>query len=293
MGGRSPRQALGVTEVWGPERADELSVVLADALPGEGLTADELLACCWDDPGVVLASSGGDAVLSAVVRRRDRQTTAWIKAVAVVPGARRLGRARMLLAEAETWAWAAGAAEVRWGDAAPFYLWPGIDVRFTPALCLAEASGYDEAGANVNLSCPTTHRAKPPEGVVIRRALEDEDARAVLQLVEDQWPWWLDEAQRGIEHGCCLGAFGAAAPAAAGFACHSVNRAGWVGPMATDPAGRHGGVGSALLGEVCKDLMVAGHADAEIAWIGPIGFYAKAAGASVSRVFRTYVKPRP
>jgi hypothetical protein len=63
--------------------------------------------------------------------------------------------------------------------------------------------------------------------------------------------------------------------------------------MATTPGRQHGGVGSALLSELCRDLMVAGHADAEICWVGPVGFYAKAAGASVSRVFRDLGKDRP
>jgi len=70
-----------------------------------------------------------------------------------------------------------------------------------------------------------------------------------------------------------------------GFACHSVNRTGWIGPMATDPGRQHAGVGRSLLGEVCASLSDAGHTEADIAWVGPIGFYAKA-GAVVSRVFR-------
>ena len=37
--------------------------------------------------------------------------------------------------------------------------------------------------------------------------------------------------------------------------------------------------------------IAAGHPDAEIAWVGPVGFYAKAAGASVSRTFRTLRRP--
>jgi hypothetical protein len=41
-----------------------------------------------------------------------------------------------------------------------------------------------------------------------------------------------------------------------------------------------------LLGAVCASLAEAGHVDADIAWVGPIGFYAKV-GAVVSRVFRT------
>jgi GNAT superfamily N-acetyltransferase len=79
---------------------------------------------------------------------------------------------------------------------------------------------------------------------------------------------------------------------AVGFACHSVNRAGWFGPTGTDPARRGAGVGHALLAEVCRDAMVAGYADVEISWIGPMRFYAKAGGA-VSRVFRVLGKRRP
>jgi mycothiol synthase len=56
--------------------------------------------------------------------------------------------------------------------------------------------------------------------------------------------------------------------------------------MATDPDRQRGGVGRALLGAVCADLAAQGHGTAEIAWVGPTGFYAKA-GARVSRVFRT------
>jgi hypothetical protein len=50
------------------------------------------------------------------------------------------------------------------------------------------------------------------------------------------------------------------------------------------------GTGAALLSELCRDLMVAGYPDAEIAWVGPVSFYARTAGARVSRVFRTVVR---
>lgn len=48
----------------------------------------------------------------------------------------------------------------------------------------------------------------------------------------------------------------------------------------------------ALLSALCGDLQVAGHADAEIAWVGPIGFYVRTAGASVSRTFLTFARVR-
>jgi predicted N-acetyltransferase YhbS len=63
-----------------------------------------------------------------------------------------------------------------------------------------------------------------------------------------------------------------------------VNRAGWIGPMATDPTLQRGGVGSALLAAVCADLERRGFASGEIAWVSNLRFYGKC-GARVSRVF--------
>jgi GNAT superfamily N-acetyltransferase len=264
-------------------------VLVEAAVPGESLTDDELLACCWDDPGAVLALPSGDGAVSVVGRDVGGRRVGFVKLLAVHPGVRRLGHGRALLAAAEAWLVADGADEVRWGASAPFYLWPGIDVRATAAWCLAESAGYHVAGAEVNLSCPTTFRAKPPVGIDVRRALDDADAQALVGWADESWGFWAPELARGLEQGSAFGAF-ADDGTPAGFGCHSVNRAGWIGPMASRRAPGQG-VGSALLGALCQDLMVAGHRDAEIAWIGPIGFYAKAAGASVSRVFRTLVKP--
>lgn len=290
------------TAAWGPERAADVAALLADAAPHEGLTTDELLACCWDDPGLVLGvdadgGPGADAVVAAVVRRAGDHAVGFVRLVAVHPGRRRTGVGRSLLAEAEGWLFDQGATEVRLGGEAPFYLWPGVDVRATAMLCLAEAAGYEPVGAELDLSLPATFRAPAPEGVEVRRVLDDADVAAVRALLDEVFPWWWPETARGIDAASCLAAFPAGASEAAGagralgFACHSVNRAGWLGPMGTDPAARHRGVGHALLGAVCQDLMVAGRRDVEVAWIGPVGFYA-AAGASVSRVFRTLRRRR-
>jgi hypothetical protein len=48
-----------------------------------------------------------------------------------------------------------------------------------------------------------------------------------------------------------------------------------------------------LLGAVCRDLQLAEFDRAEIAWVGPVGFYAKTAGAEVSRTFRTFSRRLP
>ena len=62
--------------------------------------------------------------------------------------------------------------------------------------------------------------------------------------------------------------------------------------MGTEPTHRTAGVGRALLGEICRDLMIADFSHTEVSWVGPARFYAKS-GATVSRVFRTFKKRRP
>ena len=276
---------------WGRDRAGDLHRLLELALPAENLSLDEVVACCWDDPGVVLGDDAGDAAVVAVARGGDVRVTGWVKALAVAPAVQGLGWGRALLAVAEDWAFDQGAGHLGAGASAPFYLWPGVDVRWTRALCMFESAGWFPLGAELNMSCPTTHRASPPDGVAVRRALEDSDAEGAVAFCEEAFPQWVPELRRGIEHGACFVAVDDAG--VLGFACHSVNRAGWVGPMATNPERQRGGVGRALLGALCQDLRAAGFADAEIAWVGPVGFYAKAAGASVSRVFRQVGKAKP
>jgi GNAT superfamily N-acetyltransferase len=272
---------------WARDQAGDLTELMGDCAPDEHLTEDELVACCWDDPGVVLGLDDGSGAIAAVAR----DGVGFIKLVAVAPHARRLGHGRALVDAAEEWARAAGCRSMVPGPSAPFYLWPGVDVRWTPALVLFETLGYAAGGAEVNMSCPTSFRTVPPAGVAIHRVIEDADASAAVAFCAAAFPHWVAELERGIEHAACLLARDTAGGAVIGFCCHSVNRAGWIGPMATDPQCQHRGVGAALLSAACRDLRAAGHADAEIAWVGPVGFYAKTAGASVSRVFRTLVKP--
>ncbi len=277
---------------WEADRLGDLVGLTDAALPAERLSADELLACCWEDPGVVLATPDGEGAVSVVLRRFGAVGMAFVKLVVVHPDAQRRGRGRDLLAAAEQWAWDQGAAELHLAGSAPAYLWPGVDVDALGMQCLAEKAGFDETGAAFDMSVAADYRAAVPDGIDLRRTLDDADGAAVEGLVGREWPHWLAEARRGIEQGTCLAAFDAGTGDAVGFACHSVNRAGWFGPTGTAPTHVHRGIGLALLGEVCADCMVAGFATVEICWIGPVGFYA-VAGGTISRVYRTYRRRRP
>jgi GNAT superfamily N-acetyltransferase len=277
---------------WGPERVGDLVALTEAALPDERLTADELLACCWEDPGVVLGPDDGSGAASAVVRRAGDHAAAFVKLLVVDPERQRAGIGRSLLRAVEEWAWDGGASDLHLSGSAPAYLWPGVDVRATAMLCLAERMGYEETGAAFDMSLPASYRHPVPHDVELRRTLTEDDAEAVDALVAREWPNWVEEQRRAVEQGTCIAAFDIGSAEAVAFACHSVNRAGWFGPTGTTPSHRHRSIGLALLGEVCADLMVAGFTDVEICWIGPIGFYA-AAGGTISRVYRTSRRRKP
>jgi GNAT superfamily N-acetyltransferase len=256
---------------------DGLALLVSAALPDEGLTAADLETCCYGPDTEVLGDERAAAVLS--VRRFGDVSGAWLVLLAVHPDHRRKGLGRELVAECAGRARRARAPDLHLGTAFPRYVWPGVDFRFTAALALFEATGFEPYGAACNMAIATSFTADSPSGVAVER----EDGDGASALAARCFPHWSDEVERGVAAGTCYVA--RAGSDTVGFACHSVNRAGWIGPMATDPDRQHGGVGRALLAAVCAALAADGRIEAEIAWVGPIGFYAKA-GARVSRVFR-------
>lgn len=262
--------------------AEELAALLGEVLPAEQLSAEELSATIYADPdAAVLASAGGGGAVAVAVRG----DAGWVTAVAVRRARQRRGEGRALLRDAEAWLRGRGARQVCTGAAAPRYLWPGVDVEaHAAAVALFRSSGYEEVFRTRNHRCSTAFRAPVPAGVEVRRVREADDVAAVLRFAGRAFPHWLDEVTRAIPNGCCHGAF-AGGGSCVGFGCHSVNRAGWIGPMATDRAWQGRGVGSAVLGAVCRDLELAELDAAEIAWVGPDRFYERAAGTTVSRRF--------
>jgi mycothiol synthase len=279
---------------WTRAEAPELCALIDATLPGEQLSADELVSACFDDPdpSSVLALAGGQGAIAAVVRTTAQRRTAHLLLMAVEPAAQGRGLGRRLLSAAEDWAFnTMGATEVQAGGWRPFGLWPGVDVRWTRSLCLFEAAGYDGRKAALTLSCPSTHRAAPPEGVTVRRALEDREATAALTWSERHLPGRGLQIGRALDHGSCLAAW--TDEGIAGLVCHSINRVGWIGPLAVGADQRRRGIGRALLGAACADLRAAGLPDVQIATATPVEFFARSAGASVSRVFWRLTRSRP
>lgn len=225
-----------------------------------------------------------------------------IDLLAVLPQYRGHGLGRALLEQLQDQLVAAGAARLVLRGNPPNYAWPGIDIRYTAAVCLAESSGYERSGEGLNmrvdlrqvsLDTEAQERRLADAGVEIRRAVPgDRDALAGWLR---QWGGsWEAEALRALAHDAPrlhLAVRGAGGHARfVGFACHGVNRRAWFGPMGTEQSERGLGVGTVLLRRCLADQRAAGLREAQIGWTGPIQFYARAVGATLDRVFWTYAK---
>ena len=219
---------------------DGLAQLVSAALPDEKLTAADLDTCCYGPDTEILGD--GDAAAVLTVKGSGGLAAAWIVLLVVHPDRRREGRGRALVDESATRARAAGAIDLHLGTAIPRYVWPGVDFRFTAALALFEATGFEPYGAACNMAIPTSLRADAPAGVAIEREIGD----GAAALASRSFPHWLDEVERAHAAGTCYAA--RAEGETIGFACHSVNRAAWIGPMATDPERQGSGVGRRSVG---------------------------------------------
>ncbi|WP_310740508.1 GNAT family N-acetyltransferase [Microbispora sp. H10885] len=230
--------------------------------------------------GAVFASIGADGA-------------GHVDLIAVDPAARGRGIGRALVAAAEEWMREKGAAEARFAGNPPCYAWPGIDVRYTPAACLAESLGYERYRVAWNMTADLPARFDPAEheadlarladaGVTVAAAPAGERGD-VVAFVREQWndAWaWEAEQATGLHYATRAGEI-------LGFAAWGA-RPSWFGPMGTAEAARGLGVGRVLLRRCLAEQAAAGLASAQIGWVGPLRFYSRAVAARAERVFWLY-----
>jgi mycothiol synthase len=252
--------------------------------------------------GEPVSVSGGRVigVVLGSVSHRER-SIGHVDLIAVDPQERRRGVARALLARIEGALAGLGAGDVVIAGNAPYYAWPGIDVRYTPAICAAMAFGFEQDQPAWNMTVdvagmtPEATAADEArlagEGVTVRRATtEDVPALTRFSLANFGDGWGGEIAHSvGREHAGCHLAL-AKDGSLLGFAAYGSSRPSWFGPMGTAPAARGLGIGALLLRRCLADQRAAGHEQVQIGWVGPLPFYAKAVGARVERVFLLYRK---
>jgi GNAT superfamily N-acetyltransferase len=255
---------------------DSLAALCEEAMPEERLTADELAYLCFGDTDEVIGDDDGAAVLQT--QRFGDVVVAWLVLVAVAPRRQGMGAGKALVRATMARARELGARELLLASAVPRYIWPGVDLMHTRAGMLLESCGFTRDWVGINMSIDTAFRREAPEGVLVER----ESTAGAHDFAARTYPHWVPELDRAVARG---NAFAARRDGETiGFGCHSVNRAAWIGPMATDQQHQHSGVGAAVVAALCADLEMCGNATGEIAWVSNLRFYGKC-GARVSRIF--------
>jgi mycothiol synthase len=270
-----------------PEDAGEAEALVRRlASPPEG-RATVRLAAMGDDGtpvGVVFGSiSDADPLLGHV------------ELIAVRPDRRREGIGQELLAAAERRLAERGAQRIRIGGNPPCYVWPGIDVRYTPAVCLAQRAGYERTDTAWNMTADlaggwttttTDEERLDGAGVKVMRAGPD-TPEWVRGIWGNGWAWEVAQSLGRDGAGCWVAVRDGEI---LGFAAYGANRPSWFGPMGTAPAAEGLGVGRVLLRRCLADQRAGGHDTAQIGWAGPVAFYSKTVGARLERIFWIYTK---
>jgi mycothiol synthase len=260
-----------------------------------------LPALLWDRPESVaqlrLAAIENDRVVGFLCGSSDG-SAGHIDLLVVDPGRRRAGIGTELVTAFESASRDLGLGQSVVGGAVDRYAWPGVDVRYTPAVCLFERLGYAHGDEATNMTADLTRlefdiaaaeQRLSAAGIEVRRLRPDE--RAAFDDWMRQWGGsWPQEAGRSAAYEQPRCHVAVRAGEYLGFACHGANRDSWFGPMGTNEAARGQGVGGVLLARCLADQRDAGFTEAQIGWVGPVPFYSRTVGAYIGRVFWLFGK---
>ncbi|MEM6647469.1 MAG: GNAT family N-acetyltransferase [Bacteroidota bacterium] len=260
------------------------------------------------DPELTLLAETGDgpenqfpiAFAMAVVRETADYRRGHIKLLAVEETMRRNKLGDHMLYLLEQRLIERGVEEIRVAEAAPNYLTPGLDVRYTPGMLMLEAAGYERIGETYNLGVtlgpylPTDRkeaRLAKRHGIASRRA-RAYDKALMAGFLAEHWPAWKAEVEVAFQRKPIALHVAVRGTEMLGFAAYDTNNigTGWFGPMGTAPGAQGIGIGAVLLKRCLRDLQAQGLKRAVIPWVGPVRFYANRVGATIDRVFYRYAK---
>ena len=276
----------------------------------ENLLKEKLEGDPFWDSGKTLICHDGEGFLGfmqGVIRDIRGTRYGYIKLMAVDKNHRRQGIAKMLYQKLENQFDAESVDVVRIYDVPMNYFMPGIDPRYTEALCFAIRMGFKRFGDTSNLTVDlntsdweTSKEEKTliTHGIEIKRP-ETHEKQDIIDFVKVEWALWQNEIEMAFKDdppSIHVAYLHARLPARKGeikaFSAHNANNKGtsWFGPMGTHPDLRGNGIGNILLKRCLKDMKDLGHKTAIIPWVDPIEFYAHHANARVNRVFWRYEK---
>lgn len=271
------------TELLGPDALDAVTRLCArSVLDPPSRTELEAALTAPDQPARLRGDP--DVGVVATVTTGDQ---GFVRLVAVAREHRGHGVGRALLAAGEDDLRAAGATSVTVGADAPYYLWPGVDVREIGLCCLLERAKYARGEANCNMDVDLAAIPPDPGGWTLAT---EADVPELERWSATHWEHWRAEILRAAARETLV--ITRDADGVAAVCAYDVTRRGLLGPVAVRPdlLGRGRGV-PALLGAL-HTLRTAGRDRVEVAWVGPLVPYARVGGA-IGRVFFVYRKALP
>ncbi|MBI1927670.1 GNAT family N-acetyltransferase [Candidatus Poribacteria bacterium] len=253
----------------------------------------------FDDPdyqpehGFLLREKGKTiGFMIGVLRGND----AWTKLFAVDQAHRRSGFGSMMLMEIEALFRAGGAERVHILNASPYYLMPGLDVRYTEALCFLQAHGYTPQRYVHNMEVDLTaddfdtteaESKLARQGIKVRR-LKQEEGQTYHEWMLAKWSKnWTTESCNSLKNDPVT-TFVALDPEKniCGFASYDVTMfCGGFGPTGVEERMRGLGIGKTLFLRCLRDMKDRGYSHSEIGWVGPISFYTHTVGARICATF--------
>jgi GNAT superfamily N-acetyltransferase len=284
--------------------ADQRDLGPACAIAAAGLDldaddAEQLPRLLWpEDPGTVrvrLVAQDGDEVVGVLLGSLQGQD-AFLDLLVVAPQSRDQGAGRDLLTAWEDRASVSGATRCLAGENLQTYAWPGVDIRYTPALAMLLRAGYARTRVVYNMDLPLDHATRrsgqaverlAAAGIVVRRGCAD-DATAVAEHTKRLWSdVWFRETRTALHRTTPPIFLALRGGRVLGFAVHGVHRPSLYGPIATDPAEQGAGIGAALSDLCLEDMAARGVRTAQIGWVAEkaIPFYSRTAGARLGRCF--------
>ncbi len=246
----------------------------------------------------LLSLDGGQLVGIMQVVRRPADRKGWIGLFGVRASDQRIGVATELLDQAIGIFRREKIEEVEVLAIPGNYFTPGIDPRYTPAICFLEKRGFQRFRDCVNLvgrldepfDTSADIERLEAAGLEIRRAIASDGPLLDAYFLREFGDDWRMEAGLALASDPPALHLALKNGAVVAFSAHSTQNREWgfFGPMGTSPETRGLGIGRVLLHLCLNDLRDAGHKSAVIPWVGPIPFYSHHAGCTVDRVFWRY-----
>lgn len=248
-------------------------------------------------PALHLAAWHGQRLIGVAlgsVRQHDELLAGGPRLLAVDPAWQRRGIGTCLLNELEQRLQAIGVHELRVGNLAPNYLWPGVPETNQAMQALLVKQGYELAGETLNMTVDLNGRdwlaGIDLSRWSIRRARSGETAFAAW--AGERWgAAWQWEAMQAVNADPPTALVAERDGEYGGFACWDVSGLwGTFGPTGVDEALQGHGLGRTLLCATLAAMADAGYRQIEIGWVGPQAFYTRIAGACPGRICLLYRK---